>query len=408
VSNRRPPPRQPVDRAGASYRGWAGDSHGWRYYAQRVTGTGPATTMLHNELRLQDVQIERVLSGPNQLRASIKPVDLTVRNPVSDLDEPLIMPRRGTLIHAEFNGDIIDSFLLMDYGMSGSNLSLDGSGLTTVAKNLPYPAQIQFVQVDPLDIIRHIWQVIQAGPDSNIALQVDLSTRTDQRVGKAPPVQDTSSTSGGTTPVASADEKPYELNWWSNHDLGGDIDKLCEENGIEYRVRSVWNGDRTQVLHYLEFGYPALGQRRRDLRFVVGENIQTMPDVAAGDEYANEVIVLGAGEGSEMIRGYARRSDGNVRTSITLDEKSITDQGRANRVAGLELMRRSGGLQVSDVIVRNTGLAPFGSFGPGDEIRVQGLTDWSPFDLWARVTSMTVTPDTPDLMKASIVRSDWY
>lgn len=410
MTYRRPSPPQPPVLASASYREWAGQAHGWRYYAQRIDGTGPAGVFLHNELRLQDVKIDRVLSGPNQLTATIKPADLTVMNPVAGTEEPLIMPERGTLIHAEFDGDITDSFLLMGVGMSGPTLSIDASGQTVVAKNMTYPASVQFIEVDPLDIIRHIWQTIQADPDSNIALQVDQTTTTGLKVGKALPVEDTSSGSTATPQtVTSPDDKPFELNWWSTHDLGGEIDKLCQEHGIEYRVRSAWNGDRTQISHYLEFGYPALGVRRTELRFVVGENIQTMPDLSRdGDEFANHVVVLGAGEGSEMIRGEARTRDGRIRTMVTVDDKSITDTARAQRVAALELARRQQLTQVQDIVIRNTGLAPYGSFNPGDEIRVSGMTHWAPFDLWARVASMTINPDHPDLMQARIVRTDWY
>ena len=405
----RPVPPPPASNVAAGYQGWAGRSYGWRYYAQRIDGTGPATTFLHNELRLQDVSIDRVLSGPGQLTAVIKPVDLTVRSVDQTHDEPLIMPERGTLIHAEFNGDITDSFLLMGTGMSGPNLSLDASGLTTVAKGMSYPKSVQFIEADPLDIIRHIWTTIQADPDSNVALQVDATTATDLRVGKAPQVDATGSGTSGGASVGSDDDEPYSLNWWSTHDLGGEIDKLCEATGIEYRVRSAWNGDRTQVMHYLEFGYPAIGARKTELRFVVGENIQVMPTLdRGGDEYANHVVILGAGEGSEMIRGEARTRDGRVRTMVTLDDKSITDRARANRVAALELRRRQQLTQVSDVVIRNTGLAELGSFGPGDEIRVAGMTDWAPFDLWARVVSMTINPDKPDLMQAKIMRTDWY
>jgi hypothetical protein len=410
MTYRRPTAPPPPVQAAAGSRDWAGKSSGWRYYAQRIDGTGPATTFLHNELRLQDVTIDRALSGPNQLTATIKPVDLSVQNPVSGSTEPLIMPERGTLIHAEYQGDITDSFLLMGTGMSGPQLSIDASGITTVAKNLNYPTSVEFIEADPLNIIRHMWTIIQSDPDSNIGLIVDPYTVTGLKIGKAVPVADTTASSeGDVSTTTSADDKPYALNWWSTHDLGGEIDKLCAEQGIEYRVRSVWNADKTQVLHYLEFGYPALGTRRNEVRFVVGENIQTMPDLSRdGDNYANHVVVLGAGEGSEMVRGEARVRDGRVRTMVTVDDKSITDQGRAQRVARLELAQRQQLTQVTDIVIRNTGLAPYGSFGPGDEIRVQGMTDWAPFDLWARVTRLVVNPDNPDFMQATIMRTDWY
>ena len=226
-----------------SYRGWAGRSYGWRYLAQRIDGTGTPGVFLHNELRLQAVQITEPRSGPPQLTATISPVDMTVKNPDTSKDEPLIMPERGTLIHAEKDGDIVESFLLMGLGMNGPTLSLDASGVTTVAKGLGYPNSVSFSDADPLDVIRHIWQVIQADPDTNIGLVTDNVTRTDVKIGKSAPVvaQAASGSTGTNNTTGSADSKPFEMNWWSTHDLGGVIDQHCSEHGIAYSVESKWN-----------------------------------------------------------------------------------------------------------------------------------------------------------------------
>ena len=393
----------------SNYRGWSGRAYGWRYLAQRIDGTGPAGAFLDNELPLQDVSITDVLSGPPQLTAVISPV--AVADLLDGQDDPTIFKERGVLIHAECDNEIRGSFLLMGTGMSGPNLSLDASGMTTVAKDMGYPGVVTFSQVDPLDIPRHFWDTIQADPDSNIALQVDQTTRTPLLVGGLPPapqVTGTASSSSGDQGVGAEQDKPLEYNWWSTHDMGGEIDKLAEATPFSYHERHVWNYEKTQVLHYLEFGYPTIGRRRSDLRFVLGENIQVMPDLSRdGADFANHVVVLGAGEGSEMIRAEARRRDGRVRTMVTVDDKSITDQTVAQRVAALELARRQQLTQLSEVVVRNSDMAPYGSFGVGDEIPVAGMTDWSPFDVWARVTQLTVRPDVPDLMIVSLMRSDW-
>lgn len=395
----------------ADFRGWAGRSFGWRYLAQSIDGSGPAGAFLDNELPLQNVSIEDVLSGPPQLTATITPVAL--RDLGMTMDNPTIFKERGTLIHAECDGEIRGSFLVMGTGMSGPDLSLDTSGMTTVAKDLGYPGQVTFSKVDPLDVVRHFWITIQAEQDSNIALAVDPFTRTDQRVGGpivvATPTTSTASTSGTTIDTtASEDEKPLEFNWWSTHDIGGEIDKLAESTPFDYHERHLWNSTKTQVLHFLDFGYPALGQRRANLRFVVGENIQVMPTLDRdGSEFANHVRVLGAGEGSAMIRAEARRRDGRVRTMVTVDDKSITDTTRAAQVARLEMARRQQLTQISEVVVRNTSMAPYGSFMVGDEIRTAGITDWSPFEIWARVIKIAIRPDNPDLMMVSLLRSDW-
>jgi hypothetical protein len=72
------------------------------------------------------------------------------------------------------------------------------------------------------------------------------------------------------------------------------------------------------------------------------------------------------------------------------------------------LARRQQITQIDNVIVKNTNIAPFGSFDVGDEIRVQGTTDWMGVDVWCRILSMTINPDESDMFGLSIMRTDWY
>lgn len=392
----------------ADYRDWAGRSYGWRYLAQRIDGSGTPGIWLDNELPLSDVTITDVLSGPPQMTATIDPVFARELG----LDKTPILGEWATAIYAESDGQIRAGCLLAGSGFQGPKWSLDCTGFTTVPKDMQYPESIQFTEVDPVDIARHIWSKIQAQQGSNMGMAIDAVTRTPIRVGKPvpPPTTGTADTSGSSTAdVSTADEKPYELNWWSTHDLGGEIDKLAASTPFEYHERHAWSFDRTTVNHFLDFGYPSIGARRANLRFVLGENVQTIPNPDRdGTDFSNHVVVLGAGEGSEMVRGEARVNDGRVRRMVILDDKSLTDQNSAVSAARLELARRQQLLQINELVVRNTPMAPLGSFGVGDEIRIQASTDWiANIDLWCRVTSMTINPQKPDLMALTVMRSDW-
>lgn len=391
-------------------RGWAGRSQGWRYLAQRLYGDGTPGPFLHNELPLHDVAINDVLSGPPQLTATISPVFKSLKAS----DGAPLLGEWSTVIHAEADGVIRASCVLVGSDFRGEAWSLDCSGFTTVMKGMQYPDTVTFSETDPLEIVRHIWSRVQADPDTNMGMSVDPYTSTPIRVGALPAatpvVTDTSSSS--TTSVATAaaatTDKPYELNWWSTYDLGGEIDKLAQSTPFDYHERHEWNTDHTNVLHFLDFGYPSLGQRRPNLRFVLGENVQQLPDPTRdGQGFANHVVVLGAGEGSVMVKGEARVRDGRIRRMAVIDDKSITDSGDAVTAARLELARRQQLLQVTDFVVRNHPMAPIGSFNVGDEIRLQASTDWVDLDMWCRVVSIGINPEKPDMMSVSVLRSDW-
>jgi hypothetical protein len=393
----------------ADFRGWAGQSSGWQYLAQRIDPTGAVSTWLGNELPLQSVVITDVLSGPTQITATIDPAYRSMKGS----DGLPIFGEWSTAIYAECDGIIRAGALVAGLGMAGSKLSLDCTGFTTVAKGLSYPSQKLYSFADPISITRDIWNVIQSDPDTNVGLVLDPYTTTNGQVqvggpvvaATATPAASSSETTINTT--AGTDDKPYELNWWSTHDLGGEIDKLAQNAPFDYHERHVWVNN--QIAHFLDFGYPTIGRRREYLRFVIGENIQVLPEPhEVGDTFANHAVVLGAGEGSAMIRGEARRRDGRVRRMVIIDDKTITDQAHASRAAQLELARRNQVINLDSLVVRNTPHAPLGSFAVGDEIRLMGSVDWmDTLDMWVRITSMSINPEKPDMMGLSVVRSDW-
>ena len=370
---------------------WSGQSHGWRYLAQRLNRDGTQGTWLDNELPLQEVTVTDVVSGPPQLSAKIAP-ELT-RLIASD-GSPLL-DEWGTIIYAEADGVIRAGTIFVRSQEDGPVYSVEGSGFSGYPKGMAYEGVQQFRNVDPIDVVRHIWDHVQAGQHSDIGLTIDRVTHSPERVGQA------TTDSAGTT-----QDSPYELSWWSNDDLGGDIDTLAQNTPFDYHERHVWNSTHTEVLHLLDFGYPLIGRRRADLRFVLGENIQVMPTVERdGENYANHVRVLGAGEGSAMIRAEARTDDGRVRRTLTLDAKDITSTVLAQRVARNELALRSALGTITQVVVRNSPGTPVGAWGVGDEIRIIADVDWESVDLWFQVVSITYTPDQPDLVTMSLARA---
>lgn len=374
---------------------------GWRYLAQRTDGGDYYGDWLDTELPLMDVQITKVLSGPPRLSATIAPV----YGRMVGSDGLPLLHEWGTIIHAEDDGAIRGSFIVVDSQFQGSKWTLDCMGYSGYIKGMAFTGigvhatagAASFWDTDPLDIVRYLWADVEFTPGSNLLMSVDSTTSSPIRVGVDP-----------ATATPGSGEKPYTVSWWETHDLGAEVDKLAATTPFDYRERHWWGPGRTQVYHALDFGYPALGGRRTDLRFVLGENIQVMPDAAQqGEDFANHVRLLGAGEGSEMIMAEAQKLDGRLRRMVVVDDKAITSRDDATIGVRMELGRRSQLLSVSDVVIRNSQHAPLGSFDVGDEIRIQGTLDWLEIDLWCRVITLTIEPEKPDMMTAQVIRTDW-
>src|SRR4051794_5724377 len=235
-----------------SVENWAGRQYGWAYHARSIDGSGLPGPWLGFELPFLSAQMTDVLSGPPQMTATINP---RFGQLLGSDKQPLLKPWR-TEICAEQDGIIRADGILVASGFQGSEWKLDISGFSGYAEGMPFEGDLSFVETDPLDIVRAIWAHIQNGQDSDLGLVLDSETATPVRVGKPLPLDDDGNPVDTNT---SADEGPYRLTWWSNDNLGSDIDDLAGSTPFDYHERHQWNADKTAVEHYLDFGYPTLG-----------------------------------------------------------------------------------------------------------------------------------------------------
>lgn len=205
--------------------------------------------------------------------------------------------------------------------------------------------------------------------------------------------------------------KPYELVWWDEKDCGSEIDSLAAAAPIDYVEVCTWNAGRTLVDHHVQLGFPRLGTRRFDLRFVEDENL--MEAVFARetpDQYASQVIVRGSGEGRDSIRGYAGgRNPRRLRRVVAVTDQTVTNATQANAVARAELTRRLAVTSVESITVdANHPNAPIGSFAVGDDILIQAQIPYiGTLKLWHRITSITWAPD-DGFAKLAVRRSDQF
>lgn len=375
---------------------------GWRYFATRLNGDG-TETLLDMDLPLNEVQIEDVLSGDNSITGSIDPAVARLVGP----DGFPILQEWSTAIYAENDGDIRCGGILTHSDFEGSSFSLEAVGFTGYGRDMPYTgAGYLGVQVDPMDVARLIWTHIQNQTGGDIGLDfAATNTGGAVKIGTELKQVEFDTQSG---PV-SFEAGPYKLNWYSNHDLQGDFDSLASDTPFDYHEKHSWNSDGT-IKHLVEMGYPKLGRRREDLRFVYGVNIFDNIQIARdGDLYASGTMVLGAGTGASMIKSIKEppsRPGGRLRRIAVVQDDTIKSIKSASKRADIENSWRRTLDDVESFIVFDHPNAKLGAASVGDEIHVEGQGDWIGIDMWVRILSISYEPDNGKVSEYTVARVD--
>lgn len=373
---------------------------GWRYIASRLNGDG-TETFLHMDLPLTEVEVSDALSAPGAVNATISPETASLKTPDGD---PLFL-EWSTALYAEKDGDIRGGGIVTHCSFEGPKWGVESTGFTGYAKDMPYTGNGEYyVKTDTLDIYRDIWAHIQAQDGSNIGLTFD-QTKSGLLVGSELHSEqyDPEGGSGGLTLQSQA----YKLAYYQDEDLQSNLDALASETPFDYHERHYWTADGT-IAHHIDFGVPTIGRRRNDLRFALGENVFTIPTVTrAGEDYASEVYVLGAGEGARTVRGHAVVPRSRLRRVAIRADSSIRRTDRANRLAAQDLQWRQRLDALSELVVRDTPHAPLGSYGLGDEIYVQGRAGWiDEVGSWYRITGLSIRPEDSSSTTLQVLRSD--
>jgi len=362
-------------------------ARGWNYLAYRLNGDG-TETLLSNDVPLSQPKIEHVLSGAGGVSGRISPEVSRLQTSKGD---PIFDPW-STAIYAQKDGRIRGGGILVPLRSRGPELSLQAQAFTSYADGMPYFGELSRVNVDPMDMFREIWRHLQSFRGGNLGITLD-TVKSPVRVGRKEERVEFKTDNGEDV---SFEAGPHKLNYWDTTDLGAEAVRLAAETPFDFYETHAWSGE--QVAHRIRLGYPRLGRRRKDLSFVVGVNIFTPPPVDwEGDDYASEVVVLGAGQGRKMIRGTASRQTTRLRRVAVVQRKDLRTKASANLAAASEVAARLGDADISEVVVSDHPNAPLGSYELGDEILVQTRRGWSQeLRLWVRILAMTIDPLTDE------------
>lgn len=375
-------------------------SGGWRYLAYRMNGDG-TKTLIDNDVPLSGASLTWTLSGADALSATITPEVARLKG-VYGL--PILDPW-STAIFAELDGQIRHGSIIDTPLAAGDHsLAAEAVGFSGYPTGQPYTANRSRVRTDPLVEARHIWDHLQAQPGGNLGVVLDPTT-SPIRIGE--PARDVEFTTGAGEQV-EFEAGPYTLAWWKTADLGAEFEKLATFTPFDFRTEHTWNADRTDIDHRIRLGYPKLGRRRPDLRLQIGENVVEVPGVEIlSEDYASEVLMLGAGEGRDMIRATATKATGRLRRAATATDKSLRGRGAAQRAAEAEVDARTGRRTVRDLVLSASHPhAPLGSFELGDELQLRGSAGWGgELSKWVRVVEITITPEQADTVAISVIEA---
>jgi len=404
----------------------------WRYYALRWTGT-----WVHRELPLRDVSITHTLSGPGDLSASIEP---TYADLVAE-DGHLVLREWDTIILAEAAGQLRGAGILVSTEITGDVLSLDCVGFSGYAAGMPLTASLTWggssagatgQGVDPAAVIRALWAHLQGQPDGNLGVVVD-NLATPYRLGVWHNARKLPTEDEPNPPAAEVEEPPipidrvwtqqdsrpaaatgksvyweYRLDWFEDVEVGSKQDEICQQAKIEYREHVSWGPDRESVNLRLQLGYPRLGRRAADLRFVEGENISELVTLSrSGDAYANVVAAYGSGEGSKQKRQTVSQRDGRLRRVSIVDAEDVATDAALKAIASDALARARQLTDITAFTVRDHPNAELGSFDAGDDVLVETVIGWQPTRMWVRILSYTYSPD-GDTVSVTCTRSDSF
>lgn len=390
----------------------------WRFLAYRPDGRG-RETLLHPDLPIQEPVMTRVLSGVNSMDFKISPKHYDLMG----ADGRPLIQRWGTTIYAERDGHIRDGYIVSDIEANGDTLDVSAVGFLGYAQDMPYTGEFVAYEVDPLDMARFIWAHIQSGTNGNIGLVLDtLTTEGKAKVGIKPvpafrgrPAITTLPNGKGEVvlPAAPAtpavEDQPFKLAWYETHDLLKDFTDLAKEGSFDF-LEEHWLINDGEPQHFVKFGYPTLRQRKPLIRFVVGENVFDPPKYDMPSEtYASDVMLLGAGEGAKMIKGYAvDHTQGLLRRAKVVKAKNVGRTQTAETWARNYLAWYKGEFTISDLTVKNTPLAPYGSFDVGDEVLLVTHPDeWiEGREAWVRVMEIETDPANGDDMHVLVQRED--
>lgn len=353
----------------------------WRVIAQRVL-TGEFLSM---DLPLNGATTIRELSGPGGISGTIEP-ELTMA--LADDGRPII-EEWSTALYVDRDGEITAGGIVTSLDFENTALQVNAPGFAAYPNGQPFLADYfpdEFE--DPVDTFKAVWDHLQSYPDGNLGMTV---------VGDS------------TYMVLSNGSGPYRILLIDTADCGEQLASIAQVAPFDFAEKHRWNAAKTAIAHTIEVGFPRLGRKRDDLRFVAGENVVSISTIQAdGEKFANEVYFIGQGSGPTVYKASAAVRDGRLRRATVVTKKAAT-QGLTNLGARAELRAREMKLDISEVTINDDPNARISAIQPGDDVLVDVEVPWlGHLKMWLRVLSIEESADNAGRATLKTQRSDSF
>lgn len=198
---------------------------------------------------------------------------------------------------------------------------------------------------------------------------------------------------------------------WEAANVLEELRSLCEATPYDIEEFEEWDGDTNNIKKTLKLHHPRMGKPRHDLRFVEGENIlQSFSTSTSAEDYANAVMVIGAGEGPDTVVVYKYLEITNTARRVhVIDDQSIYNVKIANSIANLELAQRSQAIHIGSILVDiDHPNAPLDELKVGDDIKVDATIPFLGRQVvWHRITGISYAPGGSSA-ELSLSRSDSF
>lgn len=357
----------------------------WRYYLMAL----PSREWLEKDLQLVDAVVVEADSQPGAISGYLPLAYRNMRRP----DGSLLIQEWATLLVAEQQGHDPVGCIVDEVSIEDNRLRVDAGGF------MAYPSG-QFwagpdraeVQVDPLDMVRAVWDHLQSYPNGNLRVNVD-PLKSPRRIGYPEETREFTTSTGEDV---SFEAGPFRLAKWATEDLGKVLADLKTETPFSYREHTYWDDDRKEGLsHRLELGYPSLGKRQHGLHFEVGLNVVVNPGLQEGD-YASELMMYGSGEGRKRMDSsvHLTKPTTRLRRATSRTDRSLTSKSRATAAGRPILDSLDGAFTIDSLDVIDHDAARYELWKVGDEIRVKGDAGWVQLDTWVRIAEISTDCNT--------------
>lgn len=382
----------------------------WRYYAKRAVGD----LWLDVNVQMGEPEFIDELSAPGAGRARILG---GLGAPYAE-DGRLVWGKWDTLIFAEENEKLKWVGICTAAYPDGGDLKIEFVGFFGWLQRVPFNGLYEVWQRNVFDVVRML--LAYAGEFGNGLDMYPSQNKSNYTVGDVkPPERPKAPTRGKGVTMAVyqasaaykkfekddkfwvdnyADYKKYSLAWWEGPYIGEEIDVLAKQTDFEYRLRAEWTDRKNLKFRLYVDLADDIVTRRDDIAFVDGMNLARRISPKDGDEdYANQVIGLGAGEGQNMNRVAVTNNDGRLYQAEFVQYKAVRDERRLRALVQADLRRfNNKEYAIDQVVVWDVpGFAPLSTLQVGDEVKVHSTATTPATDTWRRVIQIKRVPETP-------------